>query len=255
MDKETKPKQLKIKTVMISQPAPLNEKSPYAELAAKYELQIDFRPFIHVEGISAREFNQQNINILDHTAVLFTSKTGVDNFFRLCQETRVSVPETMKYFCVSEAIAHYLQKYTVFRKRKIFFSDSNTFPGLMECVKKHKDERYLVPLSDVHKPEIPRTLNKAKIKFTKGIFYKTVSSDLSDLAELHYDMLVFYSPSGIKSLFDNFPDFKQNDVAIGAFGNATAKAVKDAGLRLDIVAPNAKFPSMAQALDNFLSKQ
>lgn len=246
---------MKIKKVIISQPEPQNEKSPYSELAQKYGLRIDFRPFIHVEEVTSKEFRQQKINILDHTAVLFTSKTGIDNFFRICDETRVTVPETMKYFCVTESIALYLQKYTVYRKRKIFFSDNNTFASLMEIVKKHKEENFLVPLSDVHKPEIPKTLDKAKIKYTKGIFYKTVSSNLSDLKELEYDLLVFYSPSGIKSLFDNFPSFSQGDIAIGAFGTTTAKAVKDAGLRLDVIAPTAQCTSMSQALDCFLADQ
>lgn len=244
---------MKIKKVIISQPEPQNEKSPYSELAQKYGLKIDFRPFIHVEGVTSKEFRQQKINILEHTAVLFTSKTGIDHFFRICEETRVTVPETMKYFCVTESIALYLQKYTVYRKRKIFYGD-NTFANLMESIKKHKEEKYLVPLSDVHKPEIPKTLDKAKIKYTKGIFYKTVSSDLSDLKELEYDLLVFYSPSGIKSLFDNFPNFQQGDISIGAFGATTAKAVKDAGLRLDVTAPTPQCTSMSQALDCYLAE-
>lgn len=244
---------MKIKKVIISQPEPQNEKSPYSELAQKYGLKIDFRPFIHVEGVTSKEFRQQKINILEHTALLFTSKTGIDHFFRICEETRVTVPETMKYFCVTESIALYLQKYIVYRKRKIFYGD-NTFANLMELIKKHKDEKYLVPLSDVHKPEIPKTLDKAKIKYTKGIFYKTVSSDLSDLKELEYDLLVFYSPSGIKSLFDNFPNFQQAEISIGAFGTTTAKAVKDAGLRLDVTAPTPQCTSMSQALDCYLAE-
>lgn len=244
---------MKIRKVIISQPEPQHEKSPYMELAQKYGLKIDFRPFILVEGVSAKEFRQQKINILDHTAVLFTSKTGIDHFFRICEETRVTVPETMKYFCVTESIALYLQKYIVYRKRKIFFGD-NTFANLMDYIKKHKDENYLVPLSDVHKPEIPKTLEKAKIKFTKGIFYRTVSSDLKDMGEFPYDLVVFYSPSGIKSLYENFPKFVQGDIAIGAFGANTAKAVTDAGLRLDVMAPTAQCPSMTQALDVYMAE-
>lgn len=244
---------MKIKKVVVSQPEPQNEKSPYMELSQKFGLKIDFRPFIHVEGVSSKEFRQQKINILDHTAVIFTSKTAVDNFFRICEEVRVTVPETMKYFCITESVALYLQKYIVYRKRKIFYGN-NTFPDLLEIIQKHKDEKYLVPLSDVHKPEIPKSLDKAKIKYTKGIFYKTVSSDLSDLKEFPYEMIVFYSPSGIKSLFENFPNFQQNEIAIGAFGANTAKAVKDAGLRLDVMAPTTTCSSMTMAIDLFLKE-
>ncbi len=244
---------MKIKKIIVSQPDPLSEKSPYMELAQKYNLKIDFRPFIKVEGISAKDFRQQKIDILQHTAVIFTSRTAIDNFYRICEEVRVTIPETMKYFCITEAIAHYLQKYIVYRKRKIFFGPG-TFVQLMDVILKHKNEKFLVPLSDVHKAEIPKTLDKAKIKYCKGIFYRTVSSDLSDLKELDYNMLVFYSPSGIKSLFENFPNFQQNDIAIAAFGDNTAKAVKDNGLRLDVKAPTPQCTSMTQALDEFIKK-
>jgi len=245
---------LKIKKVVISQPEPQNEKSPYMELAQKYGLKIDFRPFIHVEGVTSKEFRQQKINILDHTAVIFTSKTAVDHFFRICEEVRVTVPETMKYFCITESVALYLQKYIVYRKRKIFYGN-NTFADLLEIMQKHKEEKYLLSLSDVHKPEIPKSLDKAKIKYTKAIFYKTVSSDLSDLRDdFPYEMIVFYSPNGIKSLHDNFPNFEQKEIVIGAFGASTAKAVKDAGLRLDVTAPTPTCPSMTHALDVFLKE-
>jgi len=244
---------LKIKKIIVSQPDPLSEKSPYMELAQKYNLKIDFRPFIKVEGISAKDFRQQKIDILQHTAVIFTSRTAIDNFYRICEEVRVTIPETMKYFCITEAIAHYLQKYIVYRKRKIFFG-TGTFVQLMDVILKHKNEKFLVPLSDVHKAEIPKTLDKAKIKYSRGIFYRTVSSNLSDLKELDYNMLVFYSPSGIKSLFENFPNFQQNDIAIAAFGDNTAKAVKDNGLRLDIKAPTPQCTSMPQALDDYIKK-
>jgi len=224
------------------------------ELAQKYGLKIDFRPFIHVEGVSSKEFRQQKINILDHTAVIFTSKTAVDHFFRICEEVRVTVPETMKYFCITESVALYLQKYIVYRKRKIFYGN-NTFGDLLEIMQKHKEEKYLLSLSDVHKPEIPKSLDKAKIKYTKAIFYKTVSSDLSDLKdEFPYEMIVFYSPNGIKSLHDNFPNFDQKEIVIGAFGASTAKAVKDAGLRLDVTAPTTACPSMTHAIDVFLKE-
>ncbi|HNV52739.1 MAG TPA: uroporphyrinogen-III synthase [Tenuifilaceae bacterium] len=215
---------------------------------------VDFRPFIHVEGVSSKEFRQQKINILDHTAVIFTSKTAVDHFFRICEEVRVTVPETMKYFCITESIALYLQKYIVYRKRKIFYGN-NTFADLLEIMQKHKEEKYLLSLSDVHKPEIPKSLDKAKIKYTKAIFYKTVSSDLSDLRDdFPYEMIVFYSPNGIKSLHDNFPNFEQKEIVIGAFGANTAKAVKDSGLRLDVMAPTPTCPSMTHAIDVFLKE-
>lgn len=244
---------MKIKKILVSQPEPQSEKSPYLELANNHNLKIEFRQFIHVEGVTSKEFRRQRIDILQHTAVIFTSRTAIDHFFRICEEIRVNVPETMKYFCITESIALYLQKYIVYRKRKIFYGPG-TFTQLMDLILKHKTEKFLVPLSDVHKPEIPKTLDKAKINYTKAIFYKTVSSNLSDLNGMEFDMLVFYSPSGIKSLFKNFPDFKQGDICIGAFGPTTAKAVKDNGLRLDVHAPTPTCPSMTQALEEFIRK-
>jgi uroporphyrinogen-III synthase len=244
---------LKIKKIIVSQPEPQSEKSPYLELINKYNLKIDFRPFIQVEGVPSKEFRQQRIDILQHTAVIFTSRTAIDHFFRICDEVRVAVPETMKYFCITEAVALYLQKYIVYRKRKIFYGQG-TFAQLMDVINKHKTEKFLVPLSDMHKAEIPKSLDKAKVKYTKAILYRTVSSDLSDLKDIYYDIIVFYSPSGIKSLFKNFPDFKQNDTKIAAFGPTTAKAVKDHKLRLDIQAPTPACPSMTQALDEFIKK-
>lgn len=244
---------LKIKKIIVSQPEPQSEKSPYLELINKYNLKIDFRPFIQVEGVSSKEFRQQRIDILEHTAVIFTSRTAIDHFFRICEEVRITVPETMKYFCITEAVALYLQKYIVYRKRKIFFG-AGTFPMLMEVISKHKTEKFLVPLSDMHKAEIPKLLDKAKVKYTKAILYRTVSSDLSDLKDIYYDIIVFYSPSGIKSLFKNFPDFVQGDTKIAAFGPTTTKAVNDYKLRLDIQAPTPACPSMTQALDEFIKK-
>ncbi len=244
---------MKIKKILVSQPKPSTPKSPYFDLSEKNNVTIDFRPFIQVEGISSKEFRQQKINILDHTAVVFTSRTAIDHFFRICEETRVTVPDDMKYFCISEATAFYLQKYIVYRKRKIFHS-TGKFPDLVEVIKKHKQEKFLVPLSDIHKAEIPSLLTKAKIKFTKAILYRTVSSDLSDLKDINYDVLVFFSPSGIKSLMQNFPDFEQKDTLIASFGPATAKAVKEAGLRLDIQAPQPQAPSMTAALEMFIKK-
>lgn len=241
----------KVKSILISQPAPSSEKSPYFDLAKKYKLKIDFIPFIHVVGIEAREFRKQRIQILDHTAVIFTSRHAVDHYFRICEETRVSVPDSMKYFCISEAIAYYLQKYIVYRKRKIFYG-KNTFVDLMEIIKKHKQERFLLPTSDILKPTIPAALNDAEIKYTQCIFYRTVASDLSDLADVNYDMLVFFSPSGIRSLKENFPEFKQNKTRIAAFGSSTAKAVEDAGLNIDIHAPMPNYPSMSMAIEGYV---
>jgi len=242
---------LKIKTILVSQPKPQTEKSPYFDLAEKYNLKIDFRPFIQVEGISAKEFRQERINILDHTAVIFTSRTAIDHFFRIAEEMRVTIPDDMKYFCISESTAFYLQKYIVYRKRKIFFG-VRVFEDLIDTIVKHKKEKFLLPLSDIHKQSIPALLNKNKIKYSKAILYKTVSSDLSDLADVNYDILAFYSPSGIKSLLQNFPEFDQDGTVIAAFGPSTSKAVKDAGLRLDIQAPMPQAPSMTMALDQYI---
>ena len=241
----------RIKKILVSQPKPNTDKSPYFDLADRLNLKVDYRPFIQVEGVSAKEFRRKRVDILAHTAVIFTSRTAIDNYYRLAEELRVTIPETMKYFCISESIAFYLQKYIVYRKRKIFYG-KNKFTDLMEIIKKHKTEVFLVPLSDVHKPEIPSALEKEKIGYTKAIMYKTISSDLSDLSSVNYDILVFYSPSGIKSLFDNFPDFKQNNTKIAAFGPITMNAVRSAGLKLDIEAPTQKAPSMTMAIEQFI---
>ncbi len=245
---------MKIKRILVSQPKPDTDKSPYFDLAEKNNVIVDFRPFIHVEPVSAKEFRQQKINLLEHTAVIFTSKTAIDHFFRIAESLRLVIPNTMKYFCISEAAAHYLQKYIVYRKRKIFVS-TGKFDDLADELAKHKGENFFLPLSDPHKPEIPRKFNKMKIKYSKAILYRTVSSDLSDLKDVNYDILVFYSPSGIASLFHNFPDFKQNNTRIATFGNSTLKAVKDAGLSVDIKAPAPQAPSMTMALENFIRKE
>jgi uroporphyrinogen-III synthase len=242
---------MKIKKILVSQPEPRSDKSPYFDIAEKNNVKIDFRPFIHVEPIETKEFRHQRINILEHTAVIFTSKTAIDHFFRVANEMRISIPDSMKYFCTSESIAHYLQKYIVYRKRKIFFGKGK-FVDLMEVLEKHKGEKFIVPLSEQHKIEIPEMLNTNKLKYTIGILYKTVSSDLSDLSMINYDVLVFFSPSGIVSLLKNFPEFKQNDTIIASFGNSTARAVKEAGLRLDLQAPLPEAPSMTMALDQFI---
>ncbi len=238
---------------MVSQPKPASAKSPYFDLADKANVQVDFRPFIQIEGVSSKEFRQTRIQILDHSGVIFTSRTAIDHFFRICQEMRVTVPDSLKYFCISEAAAFYLQKYIVYRKRKIFYGNG-MFSDLVEIMKKHKDEKFLVPLSHIHKQDIPQLLEASGYDFTKAILYKTVSSDLSDLKDVNYDILVFFSPSGIKSLIQNFPEFEQNHTKIASFGPTTAKAVKEAGLRLDIEAPTIQAPSMTMALEQFIKK-
>lgn len=243
-----------IKTILVSQPKPEGDKSPYYDLAEKYKLKIDFRPFIHVEGISAQEFRQQKVNIPEHTAVIFTSKTAVDHFFRIAEEIRFEVPDTMKYFCISEAVAYYLQKYVTYRKRKIFFG-KQTIEDLVEVMKKHKAEKFLLPCTDILRDKIPITLEEHKFNFTKAILYKTVASDLSDLENVYYDMLVFFSPGGIESLFKNFPDFKQNETKIAAFGPTTANAVIKHNLRLDVHAPQPNAPSMTGAIELFVKEQ
>jgi len=244
---------LKVKSILVSQPEPSTAKSTYFELAEKNGLKIDFRPFIQVEGVPAKEFRQTRIQILDHSAVIFTSRTAIDHFFRISKELRLTVPDSMKYFCISEATAFYLQKYIVYRKRKIFYADGR-FSDLVNVMKKHKSETFLVPLSDIHKQEIPKLLDQEGYNYTKAILYRTVSSDLSDLSDIKYDVLVFFSPSGIKSLFQNFPEFTQDNTKIACFGPATAKAVKEAGLRLDIQAPTAQAPSMTMALEQYIRK-
>ncbi len=244
---------MKIRTVLVSQPKPQTDKSPYFDLAKKLNLKVDFRSFIHVEGLSAKEFRKNKINILDHTAVIFTSRTAIDHFFRICEEMRITVPETMKYFCISESTAFYLQKYIIYRKRKVFYGNSK-FDELIEILTKYKSEKFIVPLSDKFKAEIPVKLEENGFDFTKAILYKTVISDLSDLENVYYDVLVFFSPSGIKSLFTNFPNFQQNSTKIAAFGPTTSNAVKEHGLKLDIAAPNPQSPSMTMALESFIKK-
>jgi uroporphyrinogen-III synthase len=244
---------LKVKSLLVSQPKPETDKSPYFDLAKKYNLKIDFRSFIQVDGISAKEFRKKRINISEHGAVIFNSKNAADHFFRICNEMRIPVPESMKYFCLSESIAFYLQKYVVYRKRKIFYG-ARTITDLLDTIKKHKDEKFLLPCSNVHKDEIADVLKKHDIAFTRAVLYKTVSADLSDLAKITYDVLVFFTPAGIKSLYKNFPKFKQNNTRIAAFGETTAKAVSDAKLRLDIKAPTPAEPSMTMALEAYIKK-
>lgn len=222
-------------------------------MAQKLKLKIDFRPFIHVEGVSGKEFRQERIDLAEHTAVIFTSRNAIDHFFRVCEELRYTVPDSLKYFCVSENIAFYLQKYVVYRKRKIFHGNTK-FSDLTDLLKKHKNEQYLLPCSNIHKAEYGELLEALKIKYNKAVLYRTVCSDLSDLENVNYDMLVFFSPSGIESLFKNFPDFKQNNTRIAAFGPTTAKAVEDAGLKVDVHAPMPQAPSMSMAIEQYIKK-
>jgi uroporphyrinogen-III synthase len=240
-----------LKTILVSQPEPTDVKSPYFDLAEKYNLKIDFRKFINVIGIAPREFRSQKIDLSMHTAVILTSKTSVDHFFRIAEETRFKVPDAMKYFCMSEAVAYYLQKYVVYRKRKIFFGKTN-IDDLMDLLKKHKHEHYLLPCSDILRKRIPDALDLNNIRYKKAVLYRTVAADLSDLDNVKYDLLVFFSPSGIESLFKNFPEFKQKNTKIAAFGPTTANAVKKHNLKLDVHAPLPKFPSMTMAIEQYI---
>ena len=244
---------MKVKTILVSQPEPSNEKSPYSKLKEKYKLKIDFRPFIHVEGMSAKNVRQQKINFSDFNNIILTSKNAVDHFFRLAQEMRYKVPDSTKYFCQSEAIGFYLQKYVVYRKRKIYVGDRN-FKCLESIFQKFENENFLLPTSDILNSEISLFLDSIKINWTRAQLYKTVVSDLSDLRDVYYDVLVFFSPSGIESLFKNFPDFKQNKTRIAVYGNATVKAASDAKLRIDIKAPTPDSPSMTMAIEKYISQ-
>ena len=244
---------MKVKTILVSQPEPKIENSPYFDLQEKQKVKIDFRPFIHVEGVPSKDIRQQKVDLNHYTAIILTSRNSVDHFFRVADEMRFKVPDTMKYFCQSEAVAFYLQKYVVYRKRKIYVG-KRTFEDLIPLIKKYKDESFLLPTTDKLKDEVPEILNGLNIKWKEAIFYRTVISDLSDLADVYYDILVFFSPSGIESLFHNFPDFKQNETRIAAFGSTTCKAVQEHGLRCDISAPTPETPSMTMALEKYIDK-
>lgn len=245
---------MKINKILVSQPKPSSEKSPYYEIAAKYDVEIVFRPFIKVEGLSAKEFRQQKIAIQDHTAIIFTAKTAIDHFFRLCEEMRVSIPDTMKYFCTSDSIANYLQKYIIYRKRKIFSAKTGKLADLLPSMIKHKNEKFMFAVSDVNNGSDSAILDNNNLNYTRAVMYRTVSNDFAPDEAFDYDMLVFFSPQGIESLIKNFPDFNQEDIKIASFGSTTAAAVKAAGLRLDIEAPSPQAPSMTAALDIYLSK-
>jgi len=242
-----------VKSLLVSQPKPADPKSPYYTLAKKYGIKVDFRPFIQVDPISAKEFRKQKVDILKHSAIIFTSRNAVDHFFTICKGLKIEVPADMKYFCISEQTANYLQKYIVVRKRKIF-TGSRTAQDLLEILKKHKNEKYLFPCSNIRKDDIPNFLEQNGYAYSEAIIYETVASDLSDLDNVYYDIIAFYSPSGINSLFVNFPDFKQGNTRIAVFGPTTAKATKDAGLIADIQAPMPNAPSMTGALELYIKK-
>ena len=243
-----------IKKILISQPRPTTERSPYFDIAKKHGVELVFHPFIRVEGLSAREFRAQKVNVLSHTAVVFTSRHAIDNFFMLCKEMRVAIPDGMKYFAVSEAISLYIQKYVQYRKRKVFFGDTGKMADLMPQILKHKNEKYFIPQSDVHSTEFTDLLDAKGISYSSGVMYRTVSNDFTEDEAFDYDMLIFFSPSGIQSLLKNFPNYQQGETAIATFGPATAKSVTDAGLRLDLQAPTPEYPSITAALDAYLKQ-
>lgn len=245
-----------IKKILISQPRPTSEKSPYFDIEKEFGVEFIFRPFFKVEGLSSKDFRQQKIAILDHTAVVFTSRHAIDHYFRLAKEMRLTIPEDMKYFCITETVALYIQKYVQYRKRKIFFGTTGKIDDLLPTMVKHKTEKYLVPLSSVHNDSIKDLLDSKKLHHTECVMYRTVSNDFTEeeKAKFDYDMLIFSSPTGVKALGENFPDFKQGDIKIGTFGPATAKEVKAQGLRLDLEAPSKEYPSMTSALRAYLKK-
>ena len=241
---------MQIKKILVSQPKPSSEKSPYYDIEKKYGVTIVFRPFFKVEGLSSKEFRQNKVSISDHTSVIFTARTAIDHYFRLCKELRFEVPDTMKYFCVSETVAHYLQKYIVYRKRKIFFSETGKIEDLIPAIVKHNKEKYLYPMSDVHDSKTSK-LDENHINYTKAIMYRTVSNDFAPDEPFDYDMLIFFTPTGVKSMLKNFPKFKQGNIVIGGMGPKTLDEIKNSGLRLDITT-SPEVPSMAAAIDQWL---
>jgi len=241
---------MKIRSILVSQPAP-NESSPYLEIAKKEKIRIDFCPFIHVQGLEAKELRAQKIDLSQFTGIIFTSKNAVDHYFRLAEEMRFQVPDSMRYICQSEAIANYLQKHIVYRKRKISYGEKN-FSDLIPLFKKFPSEKYLLPSSDVLTPEIPKVLNDANVDWTRAIMYKTVYSDLSQIKVKEYDMLVFFSPQGVRSLLDNFKDFKQGDTKVAVFGITTQQAAEEAGFKIDVMAPSKETPSMTMAIEKYI---
>lgn len=243
-----------IKKILVSQPKPTSEKSPYFDIARKLDVEIVFRPFIKIESLTPVEFRQQKVSILDHTAVVFTSRHAIDNFFKLCKEMRVAIPDDMKYFCITETVSLYIQKYVQYRKRKVFFGSTGKIDDIIPLMIKHKNEKYFVPQSDQHTDDFANLLDAKKLDHSEAVMFRTVSNDFGKEEAFDYDMLIFFSPSGISSLFKNFPDYQQGDMAIGTFGPATAKAAKEAGLRVDLEAPSPQFPSITAALQDYVAR-
>lgn len=243
----------KVSTILITQPRPETDKSPYFDLAKKYDVKLAFHPFIRVEGLAGKDFRKQKVDIAEHTAIIFTSRNAVDHFFRICEELKVKVSQDMKYFCITEAVALYLQKFILYRKRKVFFSPDGTTEGLMDVLGKHKhNEKFIVPTADNGKNDIAQFLAKNNLEFSEATLYRTVSNDIAPVMKDHFDMIVFFSPFSVQTLFDFNPKFKQNGTLIGAFGPTTSKAIEDAGLRLDVKAPAPNAPSMVAALEKYL---
>ena len=243
-----------IKKILVSQPKPSSERSPYYEIARRCGVQIDFHPFVKVEGVSPKEFRQQHISILDYTAVVFTSRHAIDNFFQLCKELRINVPDDMKYFCITETVALYIQKYVQYRKRKVFFGTTGKIDDIIPQIVKHKNDKYFIPLSNVHNNEFADILESKKIVHKEGVMYRTVPNPLPSDKPFDYDMVILFSPSGLNALIKNIPDIKKYKVAIGTFGPTTAKAVKEAGLKLKLEAPSQQYPSITSALNAYLEK-
>jgi len=243
-----------VKSILISQPKPTTDNSPYFDLAKKKNVKIDFKPFIQVEPVDATEFRTQKLDLTLYDCIIFTSRVAVNAYFAMLENMRVDISEDTKYFCQTEALAAYLQKFINYRKRKVLIAPDMSFSSLAKLFAKHKKGKYLIPTSDVLKPEIPQILDESKVDYTRAIMFRTVSSDLSDLEDVKYDILAFFSPSGIKSLFENFPDFSQDNTCIAAFGQGTVKAVKEAGLRCDIEAPSKQYKSMTMALEDYIDQ-
>lgn len=256
LSKGTGKKENKINTILITQPKPETDKSPYYDLAKKFDLKLEFHPFIHVEGLSGKEFRKQRIDISEYTAIIFTSRNAIDHFFRICEELKVKVSQDMKYFCITEAVALYLQKFILYRKRKVFFSPDGSTDGLLEVIGKHKhNEKFILPTADNGKNDIAQFLSKSNIEFVECTLYRTVSNDIAPVMKNSFDLIVFFSPFSVQTLFDHDPKFKQNGTLIGAFGPTTSKAIEDAGLRLDVKAPAPNAPSMVSALEMYITDQ
>ena len=245
-------KELKVSSILITQPRPETEKSPYFDLAKKHSLKLDFHAFIRVEGLSGKEFRKQRVDIAEYTAIIFTSRYAVDHFFRICEELKIKVSQDMKYFCITEAVALYLQKFILYRKRKVFFSADGSTDGLLEVIGKHKTEKFILPTSDNAKNDIAQFIIKNSITYAEATLYRMISNDITPVMQSSYDMIVFFSPFSVQTLFEHNPMFKQNGTLIGAFGPTTSKAVEESGLRLDIKAPAPNTPSMVSALDRYL---